>query len=158
MVLPKTSRLTSNQQFKTVLDRGRRTGNSLLTLYAAANRCGYPRVGISVGKSSGKAVVRNRLKRILREAFRRSQDGIPQGYDYVLMISPALSRQLKGARTRKTTPGSSGQSGAGRRVLRALTSQRMQESFLSLVGPATHQPSRDKGQTNRSDRMNHECK
>lgn len=141
LTLPKKRRLTSNQQFKSVLDRGRRAGNGLLTLYAVSNRCGHPRVGISVGKSSGNAVVRNRLKRFLREAFRRSQDRIPQGFDYVLMISPALSRKLKGARTRNATTGAAGQRDAGAGALRAVTSRRMQESLLALVEPATRRPS-----------------
>ena len=39
--------------------------------------------------------MRNRLKRLLREAFRRSSGPHPASFDYVLMISPALSRKLK---------------------------------------------------------------
>lgn len=154
LTLPKRKRLTSNQQFKSVLDRGRRAGDGLLTLYAASNPCGYPRVGISVGRSSGNAVLRNRLKRLLREAFRRSQDHIPQDFDYVLMISPALSRRLKGARTPNAKAGAARRSGVGLRCV--MTSPRMQESFLSLVEPVTRKPSPDKGRTGRSDRVNDE--
>lgn len=134
MTFPKTRRLTSNQQFKAVLDRGRRAGNSLLTLYAAANDRGYPRLGVSVGKTSGKAVVRNRLKRLLREAFRRNQDRLPKSFDYVLMISPALSRKLKRP-----------DEGAG--TLRTLDLGRMQESVLALVEAATRAPLRDGNRT-----------
>ncbi|MBP7050913.1 MAG: ribonuclease P protein component [Phycisphaerae bacterium] len=149
MVFPKARRLTSNQQFQDVLDRGRRAGNGLLTLYAAANRCGHPRVGISVGKSSGVAVVRNRLKRVLREAFRQSQEDIPQGFDYVLMISPALSRKLKGERGRSPSTRAPAS-------LRTLTSRRMQESFLSLVGPATRERPQNKDRTDTRDPGSHE--
>ena len=85
---PFFDRLRSNSQFKSVLDRGRRLSNGLLTLYMAENGYDYPRLGVSVGKSCGSAVVRNRLKRLLREAFRQNQDKIPVGFDYLLMISP----------------------------------------------------------------------
>jgi ribonuclease P protein component len=123
MRLPKNRRLASNRQFKAVLDHGRRASDGLLVLYMAPNDCGYPRLGVSVGKSLGNAVVRNRVKRLLREAFRRSQDRIPPDFDYVLMISPALRRRWR-------RPDIGGKTSA------ALTSQRVQESLLSLVESA----------------------
>jgi ribonuclease P protein component len=85
---PKKKRLISNSQFKDVLARGRRRSNGVLMLYMAQNDLEYSRLGISVGKSYGNAVVRNRLKRLMREAFRQNQHQIPAGFDYVLMISP----------------------------------------------------------------------
>jgi ribonuclease P protein component len=95
----------------------------LLILYVAENDCGYPRLGISVGKSCGNAVVRNRLKRLLREAFRQNQDRIPAGFDYLLMIS---SQWLK----------KSDNSTKGKKIIRRLTFERIEASFQTLVGAA----------------------
>jgi len=93
LTFPKSRRLLSNRQFKAVLGRNRRAGDNLLTLFVAPNDSGSPRLGVSVGrKICGKATVRNRLKRLVREAFRQSQDRIPRGYDYVVMISPTREK------------------------------------------------------------------
>ncbi len=108
---PKKKKLVDNRQFKAVMARSLRLSNGLLALYMAENDCGYPRLGVSVSKSCGGAIVRSRLKRLLRETFRQSQGRIPAGFDYLLMISPqgprpAADRGLppkgRGARTQPT--------------------------------------------------------
>jgi ribonuclease P protein component len=116
--LPKSKRLVRNGQFKDVLDRGLRAGDEVLTLYMAKNECGYPRLGVSVGKFWGNAVVRNRLKRLLREAFRQSQDQIPAGFDYVVMISRTGERSDKSV---------------VKEAVRQLTFKQVSASLLALV-------------------------
>ena len=116
---PKKKRLVSNKQFKTVLSRNLRVSNDLLTLYIAENNCGYSRLGISVGKSYGNMVVRSRLKRLLREVFRQSQDRIPADFDYLLMISPQWSKKTDKSRCKKAA--------------KQLTYEQVRTSFLSLV-------------------------
>lgn len=120
---PKSRRLTSNRQFKHVLADGLRVRDKLFTLYVAENDCGHSRLGISVGKSYGCAVARNRLKRILRELFRQSADVIPRGFDYVL-IAPARSSQNSRA------------SDSASKVPEQLGCEQVRSSFLNLVKAA----------------------
>jgi ribonuclease P protein component len=87
LTLSKKKRLTSNEQFKTIMANGRCACNDLLIVYMIENDCGYARLGVSIGKIHGNAVIRNRLKRLLREAFRQNQERMPAGFDYLLMMS-----------------------------------------------------------------------
>lgn len=116
--LARNKRLAGSKAFKAVLAGRLRFSNELLTLYMAQNNCGHPRVGICVGKSLGKAVLRNRLKRLLREAFRRSQEQIPAGFDYVVMFSRRLSESSESAK-------------------QAITSEQIKSALLSLVSNAS---------------------
>lgn len=59
--------------------------NSCLVLYARPNRTGINRVGITVSKKLGKAVVRNRVRRRIREAYRLNEERFESGYDIVIV-------------------------------------------------------------------------
>ena len=59
--------------------------DAYLVLYARKNRTQSNRVGITVSKKLGKAHVRNRVRRRLREIFRLNQSGLAQGYDMILV-------------------------------------------------------------------------
>ncbi len=67
----------------------------LLRLYVAANTEEKPRLGVSVSKTCGNAVVRNRIKRLAREAFRLEQYNIHGDYDYLLIFTWKLSKNSK---------------------------------------------------------------
>ena len=59
--------------------------NSYLVLYARRNRTATNRVGITVGKKLGHAVVRNRVRRRLREIYRLNEDKFLPGWDIVVV-------------------------------------------------------------------------
>ena len=59
--------------------------NGCLVLYARKNRTDTNRVGITVGKKLGHAVVRNRVRRRLREVYRLNEDKFQPGWDIVVV-------------------------------------------------------------------------
>jgi ribonuclease P protein component len=85
---PKTHRLSGELAFKAVYDARVRESRGPLTAYARPNDLGHPRLGLSVSRRVGTAPRRNRIKRLLREAFRLMQHDLPRGYDLVIVIRP----------------------------------------------------------------------
>ena len=59
--------------------------NACLVLYARKNRMGTNRVGITVSKKLGKAVIRNRVRRRIREAYRLNEERFQPGWDIVVV-------------------------------------------------------------------------
>ena len=70
-------RLVHAKQFQAIYSHGTRATRFPLTVFVCANGLDHPRLGLSIGRRIGNAVVRNRLKRLLREAFRLSQHDLP---------------------------------------------------------------------------------
>ena len=87
-------RLTRSADFDRVYRRGRSAATRSLVLYAfPAQRDAEPaadaepdvRLGVSVGRRVGGAVERNRVKRVLREAFWTLDEQLPEGHDFVIV-------------------------------------------------------------------------
>jgi len=117
LTLGRDKRLLKSADFKAVLAHKLRFSDRLLVLYVAPNQTGSVRLGVSVGKSVGNAAVRNRIKRLLREAFRQSQQKIPDALDCVLMLATTP------AKSPKQNPAS-------------ITFQQVQSSLLALLAKA----------------------
>ena len=82
--------LKSNTDFNRVYAAKRSYANRLLVVYNSENGTDANRLGVSVSKKVGNSIVRHRLARLIREAFRLSTDCIPDGYDYVVVARASL--------------------------------------------------------------------
>jgi ribonuclease P protein component len=84
-------RITRSAEFERVYRHGRSQSNRYLVLYSFPNEStGCPRVGLSVSRKVGGAVERNKVKRLLREAFDRQQDHVQTGQDLVVIARPEV--------------------------------------------------------------------
>jgi ribonuclease P protein component len=93
----KRYRLSRSRDFDTVYRHGRSVSTRFLTLYwfPREEEAEEPRLGVAVPKSGSTAVVRNRLKRQIREAWRARIEGLRPGHDYVIVARPGLAESVE---------------------------------------------------------------
>ena len=83
-------RLSRSGEFDRVYREGRSHASRHLVVYAFPRAdAESPRLGVSVGRKLGGAVERNRVKRLLREAFWARAEALPDGLDFVIVARPA---------------------------------------------------------------------
>jgi ribonuclease P protein component len=92
---PKRGRLSRSAEFERVYRQGRSVGNRFLVLYSfPRTSAGEPadgtRLGVSVSRKVGGAVDRNKVKRLLREAFGTLADRLPDDQDVVVVARPEV--------------------------------------------------------------------
>ncbi|HIE29673.1 TPA: ribonuclease P protein component [Candidatus Poribacteria bacterium] len=85
---PRSLRLKKKREFERVYKNGRRYWNKTFVIYILPNGINVTRLGLTVSKKVGKSVKRNRVKRLIRESFRLSQEQIMPGYDIVVVAQP----------------------------------------------------------------------
>jgi ribonuclease P protein component len=90
----KRPRLSRSSDFQRIYRQGSSTASRFLVLYSfkrpAETGAEGPRLGLSVSKKLGGAVVRNRVKRLLREAFQGCAGHLAEEYDVVVIARPHL--------------------------------------------------------------------
>ena len=74
--------------FQRIFKRRCVVSRPVLVVHVDRNDLGYTRLGISTPRSVGRAVARNRLRRLIREAFRLRQRDLPEGLDIVCVAKP----------------------------------------------------------------------
>jgi ribonuclease P protein component, eubacterial len=87
----KENRIRKNMEFRAVYRRGKSFSNHLLVLYIYKNRKNINRIGVSVSKKVGKSVVRNRVKRLIKECYRLESSRLNTGYDFVFIARSAAN-------------------------------------------------------------------
>jgi ribonuclease P protein component len=81
---PRRLRLRRPAEFDRVFLGEIYAADGMLVVNGSQNDLGYSRLGISISRKTGNAVVRNRWKRLFREAFRRQREELPAGFDFVV--------------------------------------------------------------------------
>ena len=90
--LPKSARLLKRADFRRVYDEGQRRNGSTFAVFHRPNGLAETRLGITVPARVGGAVVRNRIKRRLREVFRLNRHRMPPGWDIVMNPRPSAGK------------------------------------------------------------------
>lgn len=110
--LPRSKRVRSSRAFTWILRRGGCAADDSLVVFAlrqtalpasaAASPLAPRRLGVTIPKRTGNAVVRNRWKRWIREAFRLHQENLPRGFDYI--VRPKKDAVGSGPRIQASLP------------------------------------------------------
>lgn len=108
------NKLRKNYEFKKVYKEGRYYADKYVVIYVIKNNMGLNRIGLSVSKKVGNSVVRNRVRRRMKEIYRRFAGTTKQGYDIVFtarigigsvdfsVIENSMEAALKRARLQKS--------------------------------------------------------
>ena len=98
---PKAYRLLKRPEFQRTFAARHSVADQCLVIYGVPNELPHSRLGLVVSKKVGNAVVRNRWKRCIREAFRTQTSNLPPGWDFVVLpkrgahpISASVARSV----------------------------------------------------------------
>ena len=80
-----TESIKENRDFRRLYNKGKTAVNPSFAIYVRPNRLGKNRIGLTVGTKVGKAVCRNRVRRLIRESYRLQEDMLRLGFDIVIV-------------------------------------------------------------------------
>jgi ribonuclease P protein component len=81
---PREVRIVRSSDYRAIYQVGKKVYSDRFVIFGRENNIGHPRLGLTVSRKVGGAVVRNRIKRLFREIFRRSIGEIPNQLDIVI--------------------------------------------------------------------------
>ena len=84
-------KFTENDDFRNAYREGKSCGNDKLVLFACPNKLEVNRFGVSVSKKVGNSVVRHRVKRLFKEAYRLREEEFRSGLDIVVLARPGAA-------------------------------------------------------------------
>ena len=88
--LPPERRVRRRADFQRAYAEGTKVVTRLFVLFARPNGSKSTRLGVTATRKTGNAVIRNRARRLVREAFRRHREHLPVGFDLVVVVRPPL--------------------------------------------------------------------
>jgi len=88
--LPPERRVRRRADFQRAYAEGTKVVTRLFVLFARPNCGELTRLGVTATRKTGNAVIRNRARRLVRDAFRRHREKMPEGIDLVVVVRPPL--------------------------------------------------------------------
>lgn len=96
---PPQCRVRRTAEFRRAYQRRNSAADDRIVVFAHPNGLPHPRLGVSVSRRVGGAVLRNRWKRLVREAFRLTRPELPDGIDLIVVprpnVEPALAALME---------------------------------------------------------------
>lgn len=83
--MERRERIRKSSHFRFIYNRGKSLVDENVVIYVTKNGKTFNRIGISVSKKVGKSVVRNRVRRVIRESYRVNKNMFKKGYDIVIV-------------------------------------------------------------------------
>lgn len=77
--------LRKKSDFSSIYNKGKSVGDRFVVLFYRKNNLPYNRTGFLASKKVGNSVKRNRARRLMRESYRHIKDGLPCGYDFIII-------------------------------------------------------------------------